>query len=92
MIYVGDSRTDIPCFSLILSGETGSGGGGSAYAVFDPNDVKSAASKFKDFISQRRAKVQTHPANYEEDSFGATLKLAIQQNCGKIVNRQNNVY
>ena len=92
MIYVGDSRTDIPCFSLILNGETGSGGGGLAYAVFDPNDVKSAASKFKDFISQKRAEVHTHPANYDEDSFGATLKLAIQQNCGKIMARQNNAY
>ena len=92
MIYVGDSRTDIPCFSLILNGEIGSGGGGLAYAVFDPNDVKSAASKFKDFISQKRAEVHTHPANYDEDSFGATLKLAIQQNCGKIMARQNNAY
>lgn len=92
MIYVGDSRTDIPCFSLVLKGEGGSGGGGYAYAVFDPNDVKSAASKFKDFISQRRANVHTHPVNYEDDSFGATLKLAIQQNCAKIMVRQNNAY
>ena len=92
MIYVGDSRTDIPCFSLILNGETGTGGGGLAYAVFDPNDVKSAASKFKDFISQKRATVHTNPANYEEDSFGATLKLAIQQNCGKIMARQSSAY
>jgi phosphoserine phosphatase len=92
MIYVGDSRTDIPCFSLILNGESGSGSGGYAYAVFDPADVKSAASKFKDFIAQKRANVQTQPTNYEEDAFGATLKLAIQQNCAKIMAKQSNAY
>lgn len=92
MIYVGDSRTDIPCFSLVINGEGGTMGGGNAYAVFDPNDVKSAASKFKDFISQRRDKVQTHPAIYTEDSFGATLKLAIEQKCARIMTKRENAY
>ena len=92
MIYVGDSRTDIPCFSLIVNGEGGSNGGGNAFAVFDPNNVKSAASKFKDLVAQKRANIQTHPAVYTEDSFGATLKLTIEQICIRIVTRRENIY
>ena len=86
MIYVGDSRTDIPCFSLITSN------GGHAFAVFDHNNVESAASKFKDFVAEKRSSVQKFPAVYTEDSFGATLKLTIQQLIGKIVTSDQNIY
>lgn len=86
MIYVGDSRTDIPCFSLITSN------GGTAFAVFDPNNVESAAGKFKDFVAEKRSNIAKYPAVYTEDSFGATLKLTIELLCSKIFTNNGNTY
>jgi hypothetical protein len=74
MIYIGDGRTDIPCFSLVV------GRGGVAFGLFDPERAGSAKKAFEDFLTPKRVS-SAHAPKYRpaERATRITVKRAMPQ-------------
>jgi len=78
MIYIADGPSDIPSFSVVK------GGGGRAYAVYNPSNSGEFAQN--DRLLQSGRSHGYGPADYTEESSTARwLKLHIQAMCDRIV-------
>jgi hypothetical protein len=78
MIYIADGPSDIPSFSVVKKG------GGSAYAVYNPDST----AEFEQNDRLRQAGRVDHygPADYEEKSQTSRwLRLQIHKICDRIV-------
>ncbi len=86
MIYVGDSRTDIPCFSLVEEK------GGQAIGVTDlAAGGISARRAFEDLIAPRRTTFGVHAPRYDaSDQLGQIIRLAVRSLAGRITSRLSN--
>ena len=70
MIYVGDGKTDIPCFSLVKQQR------GLAFAVFKP-DEGSAKLAYQDFLATGRVDSMYSPDFRKDADLGVVLRAAV---------------
>ncbi|MEM3192823.1 MAG: HAD family hydrolase [Candidatus Parvarchaeota archaeon] len=95
MIYIGDGRSDIPCFSLVSKGPAGgTGKGGYAFAVYRKDEQNSLSSLLETmgYIKDKRVLAAYSPDYSENSDLYKTIYGAVMAVVGDIELRRRIPY